>query len=112
MCFLAWGAGACSRKEKPPPTREAVQPLLQNEAESLKREGENVNPSLGVKVTWEIRSVEVREQPGNTAQPFAGTIRFLITSVQREYDGSLATDTFEKQFDYVWDMATERWIMY
>ena len=107
VCVL----GSCSGKGKSAPPREEVEPLLQQEAKSMKQEGEQVDPSLGVKITWEIQSVEVREQLEDESYPWAGTIRYLIQSEASEYDGSTETEQFEKTFDYVWDMATERWIV-
>jgi hypothetical protein len=111
VCFGVGTLSACSGVLDSAPSREEVEPLLRQEAESLKSEGEQVNPSLGVKVTWEIQAVEVREQPEDDAYPWAGTIRYLIKSEAAEYDGSTETDQFEKVFEYVWDMATERWIV-
>lgn len=77
----------------------------------MKSEGESdLNPSLGVTVTWTIQSVDVREQAGNEAEPWAGTIRFMIESKTPELDGT-ATERFERTYDYVWDLETERWAM-
>lgn len=102
---------ACSGAEKDPPPRDHVAPLLQQEAETMKREGESdVNPSLGVTVSWTIQSVDIREQPGNEAEPWAGTIRFLIESKTPELDGT-ATERFERSYDYVWELENERWAM-
>jgi hypothetical protein len=105
------GFAACSEKPKEPPTKAAVHQLLQQEAESLKSEGEAVDPSLEVKITWEIQSVETREMAGDEARPWEGTIRFLISSEQEDYDGKTDTQTFEKEFDYDWDLRLERWLM-
>ncbi len=77
----------------------------------MKSEGEAVDPSLEVKITWEIQSVETRERTGDEAEPWEGTIRFLISSEQKDYDGKIDSQTFDKEFDYVWDARTERWIM-
>lgn len=110
-CVCVGVAVSCGRLGKGRPSREAVEPLLRQEAEDLKRDGEKVDPSLGVKIIWEIQSVEVREQANDESQPWTGTIRFVITSEQPEYGGRVATDTFDKQFDYVWDSTSERWIM-
>jgi hypothetical protein len=101
---------ACSMKPKGP-TREMVTPLLQQEANSLKRDGEKPNEALGVKATWNIEGVEVREQKDNESQPWAGTIRFKITSEMREVDGTPLAQTFDKRFEYVWSTATNRWII-
>ena len=105
------GFAACSEKPKEPPPKETVQQLLQQEAESLKSEGEAVDPSLEVRITWEIQSVEIREKTGDEARPWEGTIRFLISSEQKDYDGKMDTQTFEKEFDYDWDSRLERWLM-
>lgn len=105
-------SAACGQKAKEPPPREEVETLLRQEADVLKDEGEQeVDPSLGVEITWDIQSVEVREQPGEETPTWMGTIRFLIKSEQQEYDGSKATQTFDKEFDYIWDLEGERWIM-
>ena len=77
----------------------------------MKREGESdINPALGVTVVWNIRSVEIREQPTNEAEPWAGTIHFLIESKTPELDGT-ATEKFERSYDYVWELESERWAM-
>jgi hypothetical protein len=101
---------SCSLKPRGP-SREMVLPLLQQEANSLKNDGEKPNPGLGVKATWAIQSVEVREQPNNEANPWAGTIRFNITSEMREVDGTPLVQKFDKRFEYVWSTAMNRWII-
>jgi hypothetical protein len=111
ISVAAFALSSCSSDTKEPPPREVVQQLLQQEAESLKEEGEQVDPSLEVNITWEIQSIDVREQSGDDGQSWAGTIRFLITSEQREYNGKTESQKFEKEFHYVWDVAAERWIM-
>jgi hypothetical protein len=111
VCFAVCFLSACSSVLKSGPSREEVEPLLRQEAEKMKREGEQVDPSLGVKITWEIQAVEVREQPDNDMYPWAGTIRYIIKSEASEYDGSTETEQFEKAFDYVWDKATKQWIV-
>ena len=114
LCSIALAtvfAASCSNGAKDPPPREHVEPLLQQEADTMKREGESdVNPSLGVTVTWTVQSVDVREQPGNEAEPWAGTIRFVIESKTPELDGT-ATERFERSYDYVWELEGERWAM-
>lgn len=109
--LAAVALASCSRVWNPPPARGKVEPLLRQEAESLKRDGEKVNPSLEVKITWELQSIEVVEQPKNENQPWAGTIRFVITSETPEYDGSTTEERFDKEFNYVWDVPSEGWIM-
>ena len=101
---------ACSKKPSGP-TREMVMPLLQQEAQSLKTDGEKPHPELGVKATWAIEGVDLREQPANESQPWAGTIRFKITSEMREVDGSPATSHFDKRFEYVWSTTMNRWLI-
>ncbi len=116
---LALGAGlalslvtglACSRKPKGP-SREMVLPLLQQEAQSLKADGEKASPGLGVKATWAIKSVEAREQASNESQPWTGTIQFDITSEMRDVDGTPLVQKFDKRFEYVWSTAMNRWII-
>ena len=101
---------ACSMKPKGP-SREMVLPLLQQEANSLKADGEKASPGLGVKSTWAIKSVEAREQPNNESQPWAGTIQFNITSEMREVDGTPLVQKFDKRFEYVWSTVMNRWII-
>ncbi len=85
--------------------------LLKQEAESMKREGEaDVNPALGVTVTWTIQSVEVRPQEGNEVEPWAGTIRFLIESEIPDVDG-VATERFERSYDYDYILESATWVM-
>ncbi len=93
------------------PNKEALQALLQQEAQSLKTDGEKVNPDLGVKSTWNIVAVEVREQPNSPDQPWAGTIRFKIESRIRDVDGSEVPQQFDKSFEYVYSDTLKRWII-
>ncbi len=109
--LILFASASCGQKAKEPPPREDVEKLLRQEADVLKQEGEQVDPSLGVEITWDIQSVEVREQTSEESHNWVGTIRFLIKSEHAEYDGSKATQTFEKEFDYVWDVEGERWII-
>jgi hypothetical protein len=106
---LALAIAACGGLMKPKFTKESVQPLLQKEAESLKTDGEKM-PDLGVKAIWHIEGVDVREQPGNDKQPFAGTIRFRIESRTQDFDGPKSR-SFEKRYEYAFDAATEKWLM-
>ena len=102
---------SCSEGKKDPPARDYVEPLLKEEADTMKREGESdVNPSLGVTITWMVQSVDVREQLENEAEPWAGTIRFVIESETPELDGTV-TERFERTYDYVWELEYERWAM-
>ena len=108
---MALGALACGRGGFGGPKREVVLGLLQQEAQSLKADGEKVNHELGVKSTWNIQGVEVREQPNDPDRPWAGTIRFKIQSEMREVDGSKLTSEFDKRFEYVYSMALKKWII-
>jgi hypothetical protein len=101
---------SCSDAKKAAPPQPEVEALLKQRAETEKREAEaDVNPNLGVKVTWTIQSVEVRPQPANEAEPYVGTIKFLIESQTPELDG-VATERLERSYEYVWDAATGAWI--
>jgi hypothetical protein len=93
------------------PSKEALQALLQQEAQSLKADGEKINPELGVKSVWIIQSVEVKEQPNNPDQAWVGTIKFKIESHIRDVDGSDQTQQFEKRFEYVYSDTLKRWII-
>ena len=101
---------SCSEGKKAPPPQAEAEALLQQRAETEKREAEaDVNPKLGVKVTWTVESVEVRPQPGNEAEPYLGTIKFVIVSETPELDG-VATERLERSYEYVWDPATGGWL--
>ena len=106
LCF----AVSCAEdKPEPPPPRETVLPLLRQEAESLKRDGEDISPKLEVDMTWEIGLVDVWEQPGNEPFPWAGNIHITIVARIKELDGYI-TEKTEKDFDYAWDMNREKWL--
>lgn len=101
---------SCSAAKKAPPPQAEVEVLLKQRAETEKREAEaDVNPNLGVTVTWTIQSVEVRPQPENDAEPYVGTIKFLIESQTPELDG-VATEQLERSYEYAWDPATGAWL--
>ena len=101
----------CSKLD-PRLSREAVLPLLQQEAQSLKNDGEKMDdPKLGVKTIWNIEGVEVKEQPANPDNPWTGTIRFKIDSSMKEVDGTTVTSSFEKRFEYVYSGVLKRWIV-
>jgi hypothetical protein len=100
---------ACSSGSKAS-QKDTILPLLQKEAESLKVDGEKVDPSLQVQSTWTIEGVDVREQPGNETNPWAGTVKMKIVSRTKDFDGSVATDESLKQFEYVWSATLSRWI--
>jgi predicted small lipoprotein YifL len=102
---------ACGKAGPKAPDRETVTKLLRQEAESFKKEGERIDPNLGVAATWNIDAVVVTERPGDAAKPWNGTVRFKIESRTREPDGSTTTDRLEKKFDYVFDAASGRWFV-
>ena len=109
LATLAAGAG-CARRGADVAGREVVTPLLQQEAEALKRDGEKLDPVLRVKATWTIEGVDVAERPGDADRPWAGTIRFKIRSETRDEGGTVAVDEFERRFDYVWVASLGKWI--
>jgi len=92
------------------PKREVVTPLLQQEAEALKRDGEKLDPVLLVKATWTIAGIDVTERPGDADRPWAGAIRFKIRSEMKDVDGTVTVDEFDRRFDYVYTTSLQRWI--
>ncbi len=111
-CVLALAVCmSCSGDGPEPPSREDVLPLLQQEAQAMKSEGENVNPKLEVQMTWNINSVDIRPRPNDENQPWAGTIDFTITSRIKELDGYITEET-HKKFEYVWDVGLQKWIIH
>ena len=104
------GVAACGRIGLRGPSRETVTPLLQQEANDLKANGEKLDPVLGVKATWTIKGIDVTERPNDKDRPWAGTIRFRIRSETRDMDRGPVIDEFDKQFDYVYSTTLEKWI--
>ena len=102
---------ACGKGGPPPPSRDQVAVLLRQEAESLQKDGEKVDPALGVATTWKIEAIDVAERPGDAAKPWNGTIRFGIESRSHDPDGTKTADRFEKTFQYAFDAASGRWLM-
>jgi len=100
----------CGRKGPAGPGREVLTSLLRQEAESLKRENEKLDPILRVKATWTIEGIDVTERPQDPDRPWAGTIRFKIRSETKDVDGSVAADEFERRFDYVYTASLQRWV--
>ena len=90
-------------------SQETVLPLLREEAQQLKGEGENLDPAYGVTANWEIEDVQVRKLSNEDGPPWRGTIRFKITSRVREPDGTTSTEEFVKNFEYVWDIELDSW---
>jgi len=104
-------AAACSGVGSGKATRETLLPLLQQEAQSLKTDGEKPTPGLGVKSTWNIVSVDVKERPKDEAQPFTGTIHFKINSEMKEFDGTTLNQQTEKTFTYAYNATLKQWII-
>ena len=104
-------AVACSGGAPSSSEREAATAALQKEAEGLKRDGEKMNPSLGVKATWTVVGVDVQDQAGNANQPLTGTIKFRISS-KNAHDPTGATEhNFERTFKYVYDAGLKQWML-
>src|SRR4029453_6924173 len=92
------------------PTREAVTAALQQEANSLKADGEKLDPVLRVKATWTVEGLDVAERPNDADKPWSGKIRFKIRSETKDTDGKVVVDEFNRQFDYVYTTTVNRWI--
>ena len=107
---LALAVAGCGLKAPKGPTREAVTASLQQEANSLKQDGEKLDPVLRVKATWTVEGLDISERPNDPDKPWAGTIRFRIKSETRDTDGKVVTDEFQKRFDYVYTTSVNRWI--
>ncbi len=103
------GLSGCGRIGSKGPGREVVTPLLQKEANELKANGEKLDPVLGVKATWTIKAVDITERDDRD-RPWAGTIRFRIRSETKDMDRGPQIDEFDKQFDYVYSTALDKWI--
>jgi hypothetical protein len=106
VMVLGVSCGVVGRKAPP---QDTVLPLLREEAQKLKSEGEDLDPAYGVTANWEIEDVQVRKLTNKETQPWGGTIRFKITSKVREPDGTTSTEEFVKNFEYVWDTELEGW---
>lgn len=109
-CAALAALAGCARKGPAAAGREVVTPLLQQEADALKRDGEKLDPVLGVKATWTIAGVDVTERPNDSDRPWAGTIRFKIRSETKDTDGAVVIDEFERRFDYVYTTSIQKWI--
>ena len=60
-------------------------------------------------MTWQIHAVQVREQPNNETNPWAGSIDITIISRIKELDGYITEET-DKTFHYMWDDNLEKWL--
>jgi hypothetical protein len=108
--LLAFSGAGCGPRGPKGPTREAVTASLRAEAESLKRDGENLDPVLRVTATWNVVGLDVSERPDDTDHPWAGTIRFKIVSETKDTDGRVQKDELDKRFDYLYATSVNRWI--
>jgi hypothetical protein len=91
-------------------SKETLLPLLQKEADSLKTDGEKVDPVLGVQSVWTIEGVDLKEQKGNETNPWLGVVRFHIVSRTKDFDGSTVNDESRKQFEYTWNTTLNKWV--
>jgi len=108
-CFFAvLVLGGCNLRGLSGPSREEVLALLQAEANDMKKGGEQMDPKLRVKVTWNIDGIDVVEQPNDPDHPWKGTVRFKIISTMHDADGSETNDLIRKNFTYVYDTATKK----
>ena len=110
LLAVAIAAGGC----KGPfggPSKDEVTAELRKEAESFKQKGEQSDPILRLKSTWNIEGVDVVEQPEKENRPYRGTIRFKIITTMRDADGSETNDRLDKQFTYEYDVREKRWLI-
>ena len=107
--LLAALLGSCGAIGDGAPGQDTVLSLLREEAQELKAEGENLDPAFGVTANWEIEDVQVRKPSNDDGPPWRGTIRFKISSRVRDPDGSMSTDEFVKNIEYLWDTELDGW---
>jgi hypothetical protein len=107
---VALAVAGCGAKGSGKPTRETVTALLQKEAESIKANGEKLDPVLRVKATWSVEGIDVSERPADPDRPWAGTIRFKIRSETKDTDGAVQVDEFQKKFDYLYTASLQSWV--
>jgi hypothetical protein len=103
-------AAACGPRGPKAPGREAVAPLLQQEADALKRDGEKIDPIMRVRATWTVEGIDIKERKDDPDKPWAGTIRFRIRSETTDERGATDAQEFEKRFDYVYNTTLGRWV--
>ena len=92
------------------PSKDEVTAELRKEAETFKQKGEQTDPILRMKSTWNIEGVDVVEQE-KEGRPYRGTIRFKIVTTMRDPDGSETNDRLDKQFNYEYDTREKRWLI-
>ena len=101
---------ACNLGRLAGPSREEVLAQLQQEADTMKKGGEQMNPALRIKVTWTVEGIDLQEQPNDDAHPWKGIVRFKILSTMHDADGSETNDLIRKHFTYVYDKAGKKWL--
>jgi hypothetical protein len=107
---VALGLGlGCSGTKDTAAAKDQLLAELRKEAQSLKANGEKADPRLPVQSTWTLVDAQVKDQPDNIVFPYKGTVRFRIVTRTRDVDGSVATDQFEKSFDYMYDPKAKKW---
>jgi hypothetical protein len=107
---LVVSTAGCGVGKPKGPTREAVTAALQQEANSLKADGEKLDPVLRVKATWTVEGLDITERPNDADRPWSGKIRFKIRSETKDTDGKSVVDEFNREFDYVYTTSVNRWI--
>jgi hypothetical protein len=100
---------SCSGKKDAAATKDQLLAELRLEAQSLKVNGEKVDPKLPIQSTWTMVDAQIKDQPDNIVFPYKGTVRFKIVTRTKDVDGSVATDQFEKSFDYMYDPKAKKW---
>src|SRR6185295_15148139 len=86
LALVVMTAGCGIGKPKGP-TREAVTAALQQEANTLKADGEKLDPVLRVKATWNVEGLDISERPNDADKPWSGKIRFKIRSETMDTGG-------------------------
>lgn len=100
--------GACTLRGLSGPSRDEVMALLQAEAADMKKGGEQMDPKLRVKVTWNVDGIDLVEQPDDPKRPWKGTVRYRIISTMHDADGTETNDLIRKNFTYVYDTASKK----
>jgi len=109
LAVAAAFASSCSGIKDAGVTKDQLLASLRLEAQSLKANGEKVDPKLPIHSTWTLVDAQVKEQKDNIVFPYKGTVRFKIQTQTKDVDGSVATDSFEKSFDYMYDPKLQKW---
>ena len=110
LLAVAIAAGACKGGLGGGPSKDEVTAELRKEAETFKAKGEQSDPILRIKSTWNIEGVDVVEQEKEN-RPYRGTIRFKIVTTMRDPDGTETNDRLDKTFDYEYDTREKRWLI-